>query len=216
MPESDSGKSIINKLRKTLKRRVDKVIGHALRPEIQREKFVGAFSDEPEMIFAKNLVKVNGKFSYCSDKKELIANLSRFFQENEWNSVFCEEENIGSFLDMAGIPFVGDPNRLDIIELAVTGCEFLIARTGSVVVSSAQVKTRRVFAHAPIHVVIAYTSQLKNEIGEALTGVLERYGKMPSMITSITGPSRTADIEKTLVMGMHGPQELYVFLVKDN
>ena len=38
----------------------------------------------------------------------------------------------------------------------------------------------------------------------------------PSMISLITGPSRTADIEKTLVMGAHGPKELYVFLIEDN
>lgn len=38
---------------------------------------------------------------------------------------------------------------------------------------------------------------------------------MPSMVTLITGPSRTADIEKTLVMGAHGPKELYVFLLED-
>jgi L-lactate dehydrogenase complex protein LldG len=38
---------------------------------------------------------------------------------------------------------------------------------------------------------------------------------LPSMMTLITGPSRTADIEKTLVMGAHGPRELYVFLLED-
>jgi L-lactate dehydrogenase complex protein LldG len=37
----------------------------------------------------------------------------------------------------------------------------------------------------------------------------------PSLISFITGPSRTADIEKTLVMGAHGPKELYVFLIED-
>jgi len=216
MAESESGKSIINKLRGTLRKRVDKVIGNALRPEINTAEFLPDFSDEAEMIFAQNLVKVNGKFSYCSDKKELISNLSRLFQENEWNSVFCQEDDTGSFLDMAGIPFFDDSQRIDLMELAVTGCEYLIARTGSVVVSSSQVKSRRVFAHAPIHVVIAFTSQIKNEIGDALSSIHEQYGKMPPLVTTITGPSRTADIEKTLVMGMHGPQELYVFLVKDN
>ncbi|MCD4734442.1 MAG: LUD domain-containing protein [Bacteroidales bacterium] len=39
---------------------------------------------------------------------------------------------------------------------------------------------------------------------------------MPSQITVISGPSRTADIEKTLVMGAHGPCELYVFLTEDS
>ncbi|MCK5078809.1 MAG: LUD domain-containing protein, partial [Bacteroidales bacterium] len=51
---------------------------------------------------------------------------------------------------------------------------------------------------------------------DALKGMKEKYGQdLPSMISLITGPSRTADIEKTLVMGAHGPRELYVFLVDD-
>jgi L-lactate dehydrogenase complex protein LldG len=44
-----------------------------------------------------------------------------------------------------------------------------------------------------------------------------KYGnRLPSMITNVTGPSRTADIEKTLVLGAHGPKELFVFLLDDS
>ena len=42
-----------------------------------------------------------------------------------------------------------------------------------------------------------------------------KYGQnLPSMVCNITGPSRTADIEKTLVLGAHGPKELIVFLIE--
>jgi L-lactate dehydrogenase complex protein LldG len=54
------------------------------------------------------------------------------------------------------------------------------------------------------------------ETKDALISMREKYdGKLPSMITQISGASRTADIEKTLVMGMHGPKEIYVFFVDD-
>lgn len=215
MSDQQAKKNIQARLRKALKGRVDQVIANALRPEIKSEEFLPEFADEPEMVFAHNLVRVKGKFSYCLNKQDLIAQLSGLFMEKGWNSVYCPENTIGNFLDMAGIPFFSDSERIDLMEVAVTGCEFLIARTGSVVVSSTQTGGRRVYAHAPIHVVLGFTSQLKHEIGEALTGILEKYGQMPSMVTTITGPSRTADIEKTLVLGMHGPQELYVFLIKD-
>jgi len=216
MPESDTGKELIQHLRKTLKGRVDKVIGHAFRPELHSEDYLPAIEDLPELIFAKNLVKVNGKFSYCSDKKELITNLSKLFLDNKWKSVFSVESDISTYLDMAGITFLKDTEQIKEIEVAVTGCEFLIARTGSVLVSSAQIKGRRLFGFAPVHIVVAFTSQLKNEIGEGLSAIMEKYGKLPSMITTISGPSRTADIEKTLIHGMHGPKELYVFLVNNN
>lgn len=216
MPDSDSGKEIIQGLRKTLKGRVDKVISHAFRPELHPEEYLPEIDDLPELVFARNLVKVGGKFSYCSDKNELLSNLSKLFEDSKWKSVFSVESSISTILDMTGIPFISDMERLKEIEVAVTACESLIARTGSVMVSSAQIKGRRLFGFAPIHIVIAFTSQLKNEIGEGLAGLLEKYGKMPSMVSTITGPSRTADIEKTLVQGMHGPEELYVFLVNDN
>jgi len=49
-----------------------------------------------------------------------------------------------------------------------------------------------------------------------LTAIKEKYSDgFPSQVTIITGPSRTADIEKTLVMGAHGPKELYVFMIDD-
>ena len=50
---------------------------------------------------------------------------------------------------------------------------------------------------------------------DALQGAREKYGEqLPSLITFATGPSRTADIEKTLVVGVHGPKEVYLFLVE--
>jgi L-lactate dehydrogenase complex protein LldG len=66
-----------------------------------------------------------------------------------------------------------------------------------------------------VHIVIAYTSQLVEDIKDGLRLVQERYGdRLPSMISMISGPSRTADIEKTLVLGAHGPKELVLFLVE--
>jgi L-lactate dehydrogenase complex protein LldG len=65
----------------------------------------------------------------------------------------------------------------------------------------------------PVHIVIGYSSQIVMHVKDALNGMKLRYPKLPSLITTITGPSRTADIEKTLILGAHGPKELYVFLL---
>lgn len=83
-------------------------------------------------------------------------------------------------------------------------------------VSSAQAGGRRMFVYPDIHIVVAYTSQLVEDLSDALNAITEKYGKdLPSLVSVISGPSRTADIEKTLVMGAHGPRELYVFLIED-
>jgi L-lactate dehydrogenase complex protein LldG len=53
------------------------------------------------------------------------------------------------------------------------------------------------------------------DVKDALQKLKEKYtGNIPSLITFATGPSRTADIEKTLVTGVHGPREVYCFLVE--
>ena len=68
--------------------------------------------------------------------------------------------------------------------------------------------------YAPVHICIAYSSQLVFDIRDGLEILSEKYkNKIPSFITLATGPSRTADIEKTLVVGVHGPKEVYVFLI---
>ena len=98
---------------------------------------------------------------------------------------------------------------------SITRCEYLVARTGTIVMSSAQLSGRTTSVYAPIHVCIAFTNQLVYDIKDALTGLKDKYkGKIPSLITFASGPSRTADIEKTLVTGVHGPKEVYCFLVE--
>jgi len=68
-----------------------------------------------------------------------------------------------------------------------------------------------------IHLVVGYTSQLVPDLKQALQKIKKKYqDNYPSVISVVTGPSRTADIEKTLVMGAHGPKELYIFLIEDN
>ena len=91
----------------------------------------------------------------------------------------------------------------------------MVARTGSVLVSSASQSGRQLNVFPPIHIVLAHVSQLVNYLDEALVAIQQKYGNhLPSIISTITGPSRTADIEKTLVLGAHGPKEFVVFLSK--
>ena len=82
--------------------------------------------------------------------------------------------------------------------------------------SSAQESGRTVSVYAPIHICFAYMNQLVYDIKDGLQQLKEKYnGKIPSLITFATGPSRTADIEKTLVVGVHGPKEVYCFLIEE-
>jgi L-lactate dehydrogenase complex protein LldG len=107
-------------------------------------------------------------------------------------------------------------NDLADCDISVTSCEALVARTGTVVVSSLQSSGRTTSVYAPIHICIAYTRQLVYDVKDALQLIKSNYGNnLPSLISFATGPSRTADIEKTLVVGVHGPKEVYCFLIDE-
>jgi len=99
------------------------------------------------------------------------------------------------------------------VEAGITGCEYLVAETGSILVSSAQQGGRRLFIYPPAHIVIASKKQVVLSLEDGYAALSEKYqNNLPSQILLITGPSRTADIEKTLILGAHGPKELHVFL----
>jgi L-lactate dehydrogenase complex protein LldG len=102
---------------------------------------------------------------------------------------------------------------LDSCDVAITLCDHLIARTGTIVLSTNQLSGRTASVYAPIHICIAYTHQLVFDISDSLQLFKNEEAHLPSMISFATGPSRTADIEKTLVVGVHGPKEVYCFLV---
>jgi len=166
-----------------------------------------------EVEFAENFTGLLGKFSFCVDEKELAQQLKFLAISQKLNSIYCNEEVIKSSLSTNGF------NQFNATDLAscdasITGCELLIARTGSILLSSAQKSGRTTSVYAPIHICIAYTNQLVYDIKDGLQFLKEKYNNnLPSLITLASGPSRTADIEKTLVVGIHGPKEVYVFLV---
>ncbi len=98
-------------------------------------------------------------------------------------------------------------------ELGVTGCECLVAQTGSVIVSARAAGGRALSVLPPVHLVWARREQVVPDLAAALTLLRRRYdGHWPSQVSLVTGPSRTSDIEKTLVLGAHGPRRLVVFL----
>jgi len=172
--------------------------------------------DAPEMVFARELINVAGKFVYCGDDIEFAEILKSVMIEKKWESVHCVDEQLINILKQTDVNYTFDEDGFNNMKAGLTRCEYLVARLGSVMISSAQTSGRRMNVFPETHLVYARASQLIPDLKAALKGIKERYGNdLPSMISMITGPSRTADIEKTLVMGAHGPRELYVFMVDD-
>jgi len=104
----------------------------------------------------------------------------------------------------------GPPNEAS--EATITLCEALVAQTGSVLVSSGN-GGRQATVIAPAHIVFAKLDQLVPDLETVFARIYERgIASKNSYVCLITGSSRTADIEKILIMGAHGPRRLIVVL----
>ena len=167
-------------------------------------------------IFKEELIKINGEFFYCNNEDELVQNLQKINSEKQLKKLYSPDKKLSKYLNKANIKYISEFEDSKNINSGLSGCEFLVARFGSATVSSEQPGARKIFSFPPIHIIIAYENQLVLELDDAINGVVEKYGEnLPSQITNITGPSRTADIEKTLILGAHGPKELIILLVKN-
>ena len=167
----------------------------------------------PEEIFAREFSALNGKFVFCESENELKESLPILIRERGWQEIFAFDPDLINILSDAGIAFSSDASQLAKAETGICTCEFLIARTGTVMVSAKLPGGRRLPFYPHICIVVAYTHQIVMNVKDGLKKIREKYkGELPSMITAISGPSRTADIEKTLVQGAHGPRDIYVFL----
>lgn len=164
-------------------------------------------SDDLGILFAQEFTALQGKFAFCIGEDDMRKQVQQLIAEKEWTRIYCDTEPWKDSFS--------NTTSLATCDASITGCEFLVARTGTMVLSAAQQSGRTVSVYAPVHICIAYTNQLVYDIKDALQSVKDKYnGNIPSLVTFATGPSRTADIEKTLVTGVHGPKEVYCFLVE--
>jgi L-lactate dehydrogenase complex protein LldG len=209
MESTTSRESILSKIRKGL-------IQSTSIPFAEAEHVHDLFfqsNEDNAVLFAEKFTSLQGKFIYTPHEIALQDQLRALIAKMGWVSIFCNEPILLNLLNNIEIEASKDLTHCDV---SITSCEVLIANTGSIVISSAK-GDRTSSVYAPIHVTIAFTSQLVHNIEEGLTLIQKTYGKnFPSFLTLASGPSRTADIEKTLVTGVHGPKEVYCFLMEDH
>ncbi len=212
MQETTSKEKILKKIRNALISRQENPFQNIdFKSPVFKE-----LEDMPEVEFVSKLKENGGTFVYCENEKDFVENVKMLALQRNWENLFSIDEKVIGLLESGGINVESSEEKFTEQIAGVTRCDFLIGRFGSVMVSSGLSSGRRMFVFPEVHIVLAQMSQVVSELKDALKGIRKKYSnKLPSQITVITGPSRTADIEKTLVMGMHGPKELFVFVVDD-
>lgn len=189
---------------------------------------VGESFEAQRDLFQKNAEALKATFIPCASETEALEKFREIAKE--WKTAALHEapllEPFAGVLASAGVkvlhaPALGEEGAprdwtaaLEACDAGITTCECLVAQTGSVLVTSTLNGGRALSVLPPRHVVIARRGQLLPDLTEAFRHIQKKYPhSLPGMLSFITGPSRTGDIERILVLGAHGPKELTILLL---
>lgn len=181
---------------------------------------VGPSTEEQFQLFAQNCGDLKADFQLCDSRDSLKAALIKIRNAEKWQRIASHNGELARFACQAlGLPVLltdqgYDPQELEKCDAGITECDALIAQTGGVAVTSRSTGGRALTILPPHHLVIARRDQLVPDLPAAFELLQQKYAPdYPSMISFITGPSRTGDIERILVLGAHGPKKLTIFCV---
>jgi L-lactate dehydrogenase complex protein LldG len=181
---------------------------------------VGASLEEQIALFAQNSTGLKTDFRVVASAEAAAKQLAALANENNWTRIATHRHPLASDLaEKLGLPCLfTDPDYaaadLEKCDAAITACDSLVAQTGSVLVTTQTAGGRALSVLPPHHIVIAQRSQMVPDLATALQLARQRYApNWPSFLSFITGPSRTGDIERILVLGAHGPKKLTIFLI---
>jgi L-lactate utilization protein LutC len=154
-------------------------------------------------VFKENLESVAG---HCVITTDVTAVLRQIITD-----LRAQRIAISDAPELAEFGVIPSANEIFDFDLGITYAQAAISETGTLVLDSSCERNRLVSVVPPVHIAIVAASKIRETLGETLA-MLQSGKELSPVITFITGPSRTADIELTLTIGVHGPQELYVII----
>lgn len=235
---SGSRAEILGKIRRALvKPRAAHHHGHSQATSDLTKLFASVGSrDGVVETFRKEFELVSGEFHFCDSGTAVIQALTQLIQSSASSTVavsghpICTRLSIAESLQaqLPSIKFLLEDvesensfdrtrlrNSMAQVQLSITGAEYLIAESGTIVSVAGPQASRQISLLPSIHVVLATPQQISPNMADLFLEIQRTHGtKLPgSALTFITGPSRTADIEKVLIKGVHGPMRLVLIMV---
>jgi L-lactate dehydrogenase complex protein LldG len=183
----------------------------------------------PELIrqFEAALLRVGGRFSIAANAQmvcERVADIAAGVQATKivgWHSLWLQQLGLPNYFAELGIEFITDAERADkaafINEAAeaaigITPVDYALADSGTLCLLARKNQPRTASLLPPVHIAVLQPRQIVRGLDDLFALLPSDSRELSSAVTLITGPSRTADIELTLVVGVHGPQQLHVIL----
>lgn len=202
--------------------------GHPATDKIRIESDNNIEREQQELIdiFTNELAQVNGLFKVVNNEDELRRYLSDVTTEHDsksfivWGTPLIAQLKVIEYLKTNDLRVVKsrDKNQLEGADIGITEVDFAIADSGTLVLFSDPNKPRLTSLIVPLHIAILDSKKIVRNIFDLFQIIGHEYNegldskRIMSCITFITGPSRTADIELNLTLGVHGPKELHVLI----
>ncbi len=224
----------MNSPREDFLRRVRQAVSAGNRPGAaagieprERAGYQGAGPD-PVQRFHDELIALGGWFHRVADTESCVAKVVELIQGKSSKRVLLGKGPVIDPLDLLkrlqdiGIEVISVDELTPescresffAADLGISGVDYLVAETGTVVLHSAPEQPRSLSLLPPVHIAIAERKQLVPDLFDLFpSSNMEQSPTLPSCITFITGPSKTGDIELRLVTGVHGPGEIHVILI---
>ena len=205
----------IDQIRKNLGRTSE--TGLAPRPAIYPPRVGGTVEAEMEL-FSAEVTKLGGDVKIL-ERAAIPAALKQFVLDHSvrkatcWRSAFLEQLGIESCLTSSGCEYVSatvEKHELALCDLGITEADHLLAETGTLVLTSSSQKPRAVSLLPKHHLAFVQPTIFRPDLHHVFAEA-----KHNPYLVFITGPSRTADIELTVTLGVHGPKNLTVWIVVD-
>lgn len=177
----------------------------------------------PVGIFCERLESVGGHCVTVSGDSEAVCALIDVIAQLQTSSMFGRRIALSDApllfqlmdrAELSGYELAVTPGSADMFgyDIGISTAQAAIAETGTLVLESDSERHRLVSLLPPVHIAVVNAADICPTLGAALNRVRNDRIEMSRAITFITGPSRTADIELTLAIGVHGPKELYVII----
>lgn len=173
--------------------------------------------DGNAITFVQRFKDMGGIFIYLENELELGECLHQLAPQNNWEPLWCTNRKMQALLEKYGMPYCTSASSAKGKRVAsIILCDYLIAQTGSIVVTDGTAGTRSAYTDCDVLLVVAHTDQIKGGLKEVMQLLKEQLGeKVSSQAVILTGLTQTHAIEQETVKGVFGPRQIAVFLVDD-
>jgi L-lactate dehydrogenase complex protein LldG len=206
---------VVENVRRSLGRTAQSPLGP--RPVIYKSR-LSESTDTESMRFLEEVGKLSGVGQKLSPVA-LDAALQTLVQEQAihqataWETAYLKQLGVAEILNSLGVELVppnADKHEMALCDLGVTEADYLLPETGTLVLRSSAVQPRAVSLLPRVHLAIVRPAMLRPDLHQVFAETRGNH-----YLLFITGPSRTADIELTVTLGVHGPKNLYVWMINE-